>query len=384
MDSLTVNNYSSKRKTSFDIWVLLALLILAAIGTVMVYSSSAVMAESRFKTQFFFFKKQIFWILISIFFFLLAFKIDYHWYSRVANSILFLSFLLLAGVLVAPAVKGVHRWIKFGPVNIQPSEIFRYSLVLFMASTLAKRMDKIREFKHLFIPYFFILAIYAALIMKQPDLGSVFTISLVFFLLLFVAKARLKHLLLLGLPGIVGFIILVFGLGYEKDRIYDYLNSVKDPLAGNYQVKQSVLALGNGGLKGVGLAEGRQKFFFLPEPHTDFIFATLGEETGFIGLVGVLLLFLLIAWRGMLIASQAVDPLGYFLALGITFSIFSCALINVGVVIGILPTTGVPLPFLSYGGSSLLMSFVGTGVLLNISKKSHLKRHGFNNSAVLS
>ena len=373
-----MDNYAIKRKANFDIWVLISLLILAAIGTVMVYSSSAVMAESRFKTQFFFFKKQIMWILISMFLFLLAFKIDYHWYSRVANFFLFLSFLLLLAVLFLPATKGVHRWIKFGPVNIQPSEIFRYSLVLFMASTLAKRMDKIREFKHLLIPYFFILVVYVGLIMKQPDLGSVFTITLVFFLLLFVAKARLKHLLLLALPGIVGFIILVFGLGYEKDRIYDYINSVKDPLAGNYQVKQSILALGNGGLKGVGLAEGKQKFFFLPEPHTDFIFATLGEETGFIGLLGVLVLFLIIAWRGMVIASQSVDPLGYFLALGITFSIFTCALINIGVVIGILPTTGVPLPFLSYGGSSLVMSFVGTGVLLNISKKSHPKRYTFN------
>ncbi len=374
-----MDNSSLKRKANFDVWVLAALLILAAIGTVMVYSSSAVMADSRFKTQFFFFKKQIMWVLISMFFFLLAFKIDYHWYSRVSNLFLLFGFFLLVAVLFLPATKGVHRWIKLGPLGIQPSEVFRYTLVLFMATTLAKRLDKIREFKHLLIPYFFILIIYAALIMKQPDLGSVFTISLVFFLLLFVAKARLKHLLLLGLPGIVGFIILVFGLGYEKDRIYDYINSVKDPLAGNYQVKQSVLALGNGGLKGVGLAEGKQKFFFLPEPHTDFIFATLGEETGFIGLLGVLLLFLLIAGRGILIASQAVDPLGYFLALGITFSIFTCALINVGVVIGILPTTGVPLPFLSYGGSSLLMSFVGTGVLLNISKKSHLKRYTFNN-----
>lgn len=378
MDSATISSQALRRKANFDVWVLLALLILAAIGTVMVYSSSAVMAESRFKTQFFFFKKQIMWVLISMFFFLLAFRIDYHWYSKMSNFFLILGFFLLVAVLFFPAIKGVHRWIRLGPVSIQPSEVFRYALILFMATTLAKRLDKIREFKHLLIPYFFILVVYVTLIMKQPDLGSVFTITLVFFLLLFIAKARLKHLLLLALPGLVGFVVMVFGLGYEKDRIHDYVNSLKDPLAGSYQVKQSILALGNGGLKGVGLAEGKQKFFFLPEPHTDFIFATLGEETGFIGLLAVLFLFLIIAWRGIVIASQAVDPLGYFLALGITFSIFTCALINIGVVIGILPTTGVPLPFLSYGGSSLLMSFVATGVLLNISKKSHLKRYTFN------
>jgi len=373
-----MNNYTANRKANFDIWVLISLLILAAIGTVMVYSSSALMAESRFKTQFFFFKKQIVWVLVSMFFFLLAFRIDYHWYGRMSNFFLIAGFFLLAAVLFLPAIKGVHRWIRLGPISIQPSEVFRYALILFMATTLAKRMDKIREFKHLLIPYFFILVIYVGLIMKQPDLGSVFTITLVFFLLLFIAKARLKHLVLLALPGLAGFVIMVFGLGYEKERIDDYLNSLKDPMAGSYQVKQSILALGNGGLKGVGLAEGKQKFFFLPEPHTDFIFATLGEETGFIGLLGVLFLFLIIAWRGIAIASQAVDPLGYFLALGITFSIFTCALINIGVVIGVLPTTGVPLPFLSYGGSSLLMSFVAIGVLLNISKKSHLKRLNFN------
>lgn len=373
-----MDSYTAKRKANFDIWVLVSLLILAAIGTVMVYSSSSLMAESRFKTQFFFFKKQIVWVLISMFFFLLAFRIDYHWYGRMSKFFLVLGFFLLAAVLFLPAIKGVHRWIRLGPISIQPSEIFRYTLILFMATTLARRLDKMREFKHLFTPYFFILVAYVGLIMKQPDLGSVFTITLVFFLLLFVAKARLKHLLLLALPGLVGFVILVFGLGYEKDRIDDYFNSLKDPMAGSYQVKQSILALGNGGLKGVGLAEGKQKFFFLPEPHTDFIFATLGEETGFIGLLGVLFLFLIIAWRGIVIASQAVDPLGYFLALGITFSIFTCALINIGVVIGVLPTTGVPLPFLSYGGSSLLMSFVAIGVLLNISKKSHLKRYTFN------
>jgi len=373
-----MDSYAIKRKANFDIWVLISLLILAAIGTVMVYSSSALMAESRFKTQFFFFKKQIVWVLISMFFFLLAFRIDYHWYGRMSNLFLIMGFFILAAVLFLPAIKGVHRWIRLGPVSIQPSEVFRYTLILFMATTLAKRMDKIREFKHLLIPYFFILVIYVGLIMKQPDLGSVFTITLVFFLLLFIAKARLKHLVLLALPGLAGFVIMVFGLGYEKDRIHDYFNSLKDPMAGSYQVKQSILALGNGGLKGVGLAEGKQKFFFLPEPHTDFIFATLGEETGFIGLLAVLFLFLIIAWRGIVIASQAVDPLGYFLALGITFSIFTCALINIGVVIGVLPTTGVPLPFLSYGGSSLLMSFVAIGVLLNISKKSHLKRLNFN------
>lgn len=373
-----MDNYTPNRKANFDIWVLISLLILAAIGTVMVYSSSAVMAESRFKTQFFFFKKQIMWVLLSMFFFILAFKIDYHWYGRMSKFFLIVGFFLLAAVLFLPAIKGVHRWIRLGPISIQPSEVFRYTLILFMATTLAKRLDKMREFKHLLIPYFFILVAYVGLIMKQPDLGSVFTITLVFFLLLFVAKARLKHLLLLALPGLVGFVIMVFGLGYEKDRIHDYVNSLKDPMAGSYQVKQSILALGNGGLKGVGLAEGKQKFFFLPEPHTDFIFATLGEETGFIGLLGVLFLFLIIAWRGIAIASQAVDPLGYFLALGITFSIFTCALINIGVVIGVLPTTGVPLPFLSYGGSSLLMSFVATGVLLNISKKSHLKRFTFD------
>jgi cell division protein FtsW len=188
-------------------------------------------------------------------------------------------------------------------------------------------------------------------------------------LLFFVAGARLKHLLSLIGPIALAGIIFVFVLGYERDRMDDYRKSVWDPLKGNYQLKQSVISIGSGGLTGVGLGEGKQKLFFLPEPHTDFILSTISEETGFLGIVGVLSLFLLFAWRGILTAIRAPDLFGFFLALGITLTIFVCVLINAGVVVGVLPTTGIPLPFLSYGGSSLLMAIAGVGVLLNISKQ---------------
>jgi cell division protein FtsW len=352
-----------------DYWLLFPILALVLIGVVMVYSSSGFMAQAKYNDQLYFFKKQLMWLLMALPFFILATRLNYQIYRKLALPALLVGFLLLGVVLFLPATKGVHRWIRLGPIGLQATEVFKYALILFLAHSLSKKMNKIRQFKHLLVPYLVILVFLLGLILWEPDLGSAMLISSIFLLMLFIAKARLVHLATLLLPGLAGFLILVFGLGYEKDRIMDYVTGLQDPLQGSYQLRQAAISLGNGGWNGIGLGEGRQKFLFLPEPHTDFIFASIGEEGGFVWLSAILSLFLIIGWRGLKTALSAPDYFGFLLATGISLSILSSALLNVGVVTGALPTTGIPLPFLSYGGSSLVLSLIFAGILLNISKQ---------------
>jgi cell division protein FtsW len=356
-------------KLRSDYLLLLAVIILIACGTVMIYSASAIVADVKFKSTTFFLRKQLIWILLALPVLLIFSKLDYHKIKNFSLPVFLISFIFLIAVLFFEPTKGVKRWIRFGFFGFQPSEFFRYALTLFLASSLSRKVGKLKEFKHIAIPYFPIIGAAFILILLEPDLGTIFSILVCACFLFFVAGARLKHLFSIILPVTLAGIVFVFVLGYEKDRIDDYLGSFWNPLNGSYQLKQSVISLGNGGFGGVGLGEGKQKLFFLPEPHTDFILATVGEETGFLGIGVILFLFLILAWRGVLIAAQAPDLFGFFLAFGITLTIFICALINAGVVVGLLPTTGIPLPFLSYGGSSLLVAIAGVGILLNISRQ---------------
>ena len=353
-----------------DYILFLTALGLVAIGVVMIYSASAILALERFGSTTFFVKKQAIWGIITLLLILALTRVDYHHLEKISPFLLLGSFLLLVAVLFVPATRGASRWIRLGPLTFQPSELFRYALIFFMAFSLSKRKERIKELKFVLLPYFLILIIALGLIMKQPHLGAVLLISLVVFAMLFVGGARIRHLLLIVAPVILSVFILVFFLGYKKARVNDYLSSLENPLKGSYQMKQSVLALGSGEMVGVGLGEGKAKLFFLPEPHTDFIFATTGEELGFMGSAAILILFFLLAARGMSIARRAPDDFGYLLAFGITFSIFAGFLINAGVVVGLLPTTGLPMPFLSYGGSSLIFSALGIGILLNVSRQT--------------
>jgi len=336
----------------------------------MVYSASAILADERFGSSTFFIKKQILWAGISLFLILILTKIDYHKYEKYANLFLLFSLISLVVVLFSEPTKGATRWIRLGPVVFQPSEFFKYALVLFMAHSLSKRRNKIKNFKDVLLPYFLVLGIASLLIMKQPHLGAILSVSIIFLVMLFAAGTKVKHILLFSAPLAVAIFILVFSFGYKKQRVDDYLKSIKHPLEGSYQMKQSVLGLGAGGIVGAGLGEGKQKLFFLPEPHTDFIFATIGEEGGFLICASIMILFFILALRGLSIANRASDDFGFFLALGISFCIFVGALINAGVVVGLMPTTGLPMPFLSYGGSSLIFSSMGIGVLLNISRQT--------------
>jgi len=357
-------------KSKPDYLLLTIVTILISLGTVMVYSASAILANDRFHSSTFFIKKQILWAGISLFLIFVLTKMDYHKYEKYTKVFLFISLILLVVVLFSPPTKGASRWIRLGPIVFQPSEFFKYALVLFMAHSLSQRKNKIKNFKYVFLPYFLVLGIASLLMIKEPHLGAVLSTSMIFLVMLFVGGTKMKHVLLISAPLAVAIFLVVFAFGYKKQRVNDYLKSVQDPLEGSYQMKQSALGLGSGGIRGAGLGEGKQKLFFLPEPHTDFIFATIGEEGGFLTCAAIMILFLILTLRGLSIANRAPDDFGFLLAFGISFCIFICALINAGVVVGLLPTTGIPMPFLSYGGSSLIFSSVGIGVLLNISRQT--------------
>ena len=353
-----------------DYLLLLTVLILIAIGMVMVYSASAILAWDRIGNSIAFAKMQAIWAVISLVFILVLTKIDYHKLEKHSLFLLLISFGFLVAVLFFPSVKGVHRWIRFGPVSFQPSELFKLSLILFMASSLTKRKERINEFKFVLVPYFVIFGIAAILLMKEPHLGAVLLLGTILFGMLFVAGTKIKHFLVITAPVVLGVFVLVFLFSYKKPRVENYMESIENPLKGSYQMTQSVLALSSGELLGAGLGEGKAKLFFLPEPHTDFIYATTGEELGFMGSSAILILFFILALRGFSIARKASDDFGCLLAFGITFSIFMGALINAGVVVGLFPTTGLPMPFLSYGGSSMFFSALGIGILLNISRQT--------------
>ena len=282
---------------------------------------------------------------------------------------LFFTLLLLCVVFLMPTRNGSHRWLFLGPLTLQPSELFKFLVVYYLAFSLANPKRNLADWKQLVFPYAPIIGVGMLLIILEPDLGAVVVLLLSVMGMFFVAGARLKHLALAVLPPAALGSILVFVIGYKRARVLDYLAAVSDPLQGSYQVKQAVLTFGSGGLFGTGLGDGRQKLFFLPYPHTDFILATIGEEIGFIGMMILLGVLFYMLWRGCRIAMQQPDRFGFLLAAGMTWSLFVNIAINIGVVTSILPVTGRALPFLSYGGSSLLVSSAAIGVLINLSRR---------------
>jgi len=342
---------------------------LLAIGMVMIYSSSSVMAESRFGSHLFFLKKQIIWLAISAVAVWFVLKVDLKKYSTLSVLGIFVSLGMLALVFLFEARNGSHRWLFLGPLTIQPSEIFKIAVVYYLAFSLSKKDKDITDYKQILIPYVPLLGLGIILIVLEPGLGSAITITLTITALFFLAGMRISHLMAVLTPFTAGLFFMVFVAGYKKARVLDYLEAFRDPLAGSYQVKQAVLALGAGGFFGSGIGQGNQKLFFLPYPHTDFIFASIGEEVGFVGLTIVMILYFVIIQRGIKIARSQPDRFGYLLAMGITCSLAISVLINIGVVTTLMPTTGIPLPLLSYGGSALVISLVMIAVLLNLSRR---------------
>ena len=361
----------SRHLPSADGWVLAIAVLLALIGLVMVYSASAVVAGNRFHDWTYFLKRQVAWLAFGFVLLHLASRLDYTLWQRWTVPILVVTFVLLVVVLI-PALgvtaKGARRWLRLGPVSIQPAEIAKFVMVFYLSSYLTRKESRLEDFKSGLMPPLIVVGAVAGLILLQPDMGTVVVIGLVTFGLLFVAGARPGHLVGLLLVALPLGTALILSSPYRRQRLMTFLEPWKDPEAAGFQVTQSFLAFGSGGPFGVGLGESRQKLFFLPEAHTDFVLALVGEELGLVGTIAIMILFAALVLRGFLIASRAQHPFGRHLALGITLLFGLQALINAGVVTGLLPTKGLTLPLVSYGGSSLIMSLLGIGILLNISR----------------
>ena len=359
----------SRASTRVDERLLLSYLLLLVGGLIMIYSASSIMAESRFGSHWFFIKHQMVWAVLSLAAIWILSRIDLQrWAIYSAPGLLF-TLLLLSLVFLMPARNQSHRWLFLGPLTLQPSELFRFLMVFYLAFSLSNPKRNLADLRQLLFPYIPILGLGLGLILVEPDLGTTAAITITAVGIFFLAGARIKHLATALLPPVGLATVVVFGLGYKQQRIMDYLASVLDPLQGSYQVKQAALTFGSGGLLGTGLGDGRQKLFFLPYPHTDFIMATVGEELGFVGMMAIIGLLFYVLWRGFKVALGQPDRFGFLLAAGMTWSLFVSIAINVGVVTSILPVTGLAMPFFSYGGSSLLMSSAAIGVLINLSRR---------------
>ncbi len=337
----------------------------------MVYSASAVWADYRFGDSFYFAKRQMLFAGVGVLAMFFIMNIDYWSWRTWSKVILAVCFILLIAVLI-PGIgtvrNGSRSWIGVGAFSIQPSEFMKFAMIIFLSRFLSVHQRRITSFKEGLLPCLILVFTAFGLIMLQPDLGTGAVMVGTCLLMIFVAGARIAHFVTLGIIGIIGFIGLIAAAPYRIKRITAFLDPWEDPLGSGFQIIQSLFAIGPGGLFGLGLGQSRQKFFYLPEPQTDFIFAIIAEELGFIGASFVLILFALLFWRGIRIALNAPDLYGTFLATGIISMIAIQVMINIGVVIGLIPVTGITLPFFSYGGSSLTLMLVAMGVLLNISR----------------
>lgn len=361
----------AKTKGSGDKVILIVTFLLVTVGIIMVYSSSAIIAFKKYGDSLFFLKRQILWTLFGITGMITFSRVDYRLWQRFIPVIMIGTILLLILVLVPPLgseINGASRWLRFRFLSFQPSEVAKLAVVLYLSDYLVRRQKEIRELSRFSAPLLIVGMVFI-LIVAEPDLGTAFLILLVSTILLFIGGVRLRHLSILSLAAPLLFFMMVLGIDYRMQRLLTFFDPWKDSQNAGFQMVQSFLSFGNGGLFGRGLGEGRQKLFFLPEPYTDFIYAALGEELGFVGGVVILLLFFLLSWKGFKIALSVGDPFGRYLATGITLMITLQSLINMGVVTGLLPTKGIPLPFVSFGGSSLLMGMSSIGILLNISRR---------------
>ncbi len=361
----------TRRRLPVDGTVLAATAALALIGLVMVFSASAVVAGNRFQDSIYFLKRHLAWLAFGFLLLQIASWMDYMAWRRLALPVLGLTAVLRVLVLI-PSVgvmaKGARRWIRLGPISMQPAEMVKLAVVLYLALYLTKREGRLAEFAGGFLPPLIVVGLLTGLVLLQPDLGTAVVIGFVTCVMLFLGGARLSHLFSLVPVVLAGAALLIWRSPYRLQRLTTFFDPEKDPTGAGFQVNQSFLAFGSGGAFGVGLGEGQQKLFFLPEAHTDFVLALVGEELGLVGTVSIMALFGLLVLKGFQIAGRAREPFGRHLALGITLLIGFQALINAGVATGLLPTKGLTLPLVSYGGSSLLVSLTAIGILLSISR----------------
>lgn len=345
---------------------------LTCLGVVMVFSSSSIMAVREHGDSLYFLKRQGVYALVGFALMAGLMHFNYLYLRKLAVPILFFCLFLLILVLVpgvGAKVGGAKRWIRLFGFSLQPAEFAKLGLIIFMAHSLARKQEKMKSFKLGFLPYMVVLAILLALMLAQPDLGSAMTLGVVAMAMMFVAGTRPVYIAGLGILALPFLYFLVMNVDYRRRRILAFLNPWEDPSNTGFQIIQSWIAFGSGGAMGNGLGESKQKLFFLPEAHTDFIFSVIGEELGFAGVVVIAAMFLLLVMRGFRAATHAPDSFGSYLAFGMTLLLGIEAFVNMAVVMGLVPTKGLALPFLSYGGSSLMASLMAVGIILNVSSK---------------
>lgn len=377
-----VHSKSGKRtiqKGGFDLTFFVLVLIILMIGLVMMFSASYAYAYYYKHDSFYFIKKQAFFAVIGLIAMFVLAKIDYHWLHKIAYPVLAVSYLLLIAVLLLPTTnsKGIKRWIDIGPINFQPSEIAKFAIVLVFAHIVSKYYGKMKKFKYGVLPFVAILGSIAFLMIKEPHVSGTILIVIIGISLMLIGGTDKKWLLAGGgiAVGALAFIVLFTDkISYAKGRLDYWLDPAKDAQGQGWQTLQSLYGIGSGGLMGLGIGNSRQKYLYISEPQNDFIFAIVCEELGFIGATIVLLLFMLLVWRGFVIAMRSPDKFGAMLAVGLTIQVGIQALLNVAVVTNTIPNTGISLPFFSYGGTSLVMLLAEMGIILSVSRFSSVEQ----------
>ena len=360
-------------KKRYDFFLLIAVIILITFGIIMIFSASSIWANYKFNDSFYYVKRQIVFAVIGIFLMKFISRIDYKLYYKKSNIILLISFVLLILVLI-PGIgnirNGSRSWFGIGSFGIQPSEAAKLAMIIFTSKYLSKNTKFVNSLKEGVFPILLILIIMFGLIMLQPDLGTGVILVVSIIALLFISGVNMKFFIISGIIGLIGVIALILIAPYRMNRITSFINPWQDPLGTGFQIIQSLYAIGPGGLLGNGFLNSIQKHFYLPEPQTDFIFSIVCEEFGIIGTIFVVGLFSFVIYRGLKISLKSEDKFAKYLSFGLIFQLAFQTLLNLMVVIGMIPVTGVTLPFLSYGGSSLLITLIGIGIVLNISKNS--------------
>ncbi len=360
------------RKLYPDKWLFAATVGLALFGVVMVYSASAVMAQRENGNEFHYVLKQAIWTGIGFVVMLAAMQVDYKHLRnrRIVYGLLALTTVMLLAVFAFPATNGAHRWIKLPSLSIQPSELSKPALVIFLAYFLERRAGEEGQFWKTFMPCTVVTCALAGLIVIEPDLGTAMMLGMIFVVVVYTAGARIKHLGMAAAPALLVVAGLLILVPYRTRRLITFLDPWADPQGSGFQVVQSLIAVGSGGPNGLGFAQGKQKMLFLPFAHSDFIYAVVGEELGLVGALAVIAVFALFLWRGIRTSLLAPDRFGMLLALGLVTAIVTQAMFNISVVLSMVPTKGIPLPFISYGGSSLVLTLAAVGILLNISQQA--------------
>ena len=359
-------------RSSTAILLVAVVAVLNVIGAVMVLSASSVSSLTDYGSPWFFFLRQLLWTAVGLGAFVFAIRFDYHNWQRLVRPLLIVSLILLVAVLlpgVGIYVSGARRWMGYGMFRIQPSEIAKLALLVYTADIVSRRGKELYDWRRVLRPVVLMLILFAALVMKEPDLGTTLVMAFLVIAVLVAGGVRAKHLFVVGGTGVALVTALAWLEPYRRERMLTFLHPFADSSNSGYQIAQSLIALGSGGLTGVGLGASRAKWNFLPNAHTDFIFAIIGEELGLIGAFVVMALFVVFGILGTRAALQAPDRFGTLLAAGTTMWVVAQAVINIGAVVGVLPVTGIPLPFVSFGGSALVTTMLASGILVNVASR---------------